>query len=155
MPGFDFTIFNRRGALQLHRGLRGAKLRMSRAQGCARRADGAGGDGDTHTQMLQAGFSHICSPAVGPRLSIAQLFQLKNVNSRERDTSVRESTAQQPHSSTGRSFAWHWRCLDAGGNGLGGKHPTLSRPDHRDVLSHAKHAVPSEGHSAGPVSIIL
>lgn len=72
----------------------------------------------THTQMLQAGFSHICSPAVGPRLSIAQLFQLKNVNSRERDTSVRESTAQQPHSSTGRSFAWHWRRLDAGGMDL-------------------------------------
>lgn len=72
----------------------------------------------THTQMLQAGFSHICSPAVGPRLSIAQLFQLKNVNSRERDTSVRESTAQQLHSSTGRSFAWHWRRWDAGGMDL-------------------------------------
>lgn len=102
--GSDFRIF--KGRVQLRGG----------AQGCAQRADRAGGDRDTHThtQMLQAGFPHICSPAVGPQLSIAQLFQLKNVNSRERDTSGRESTAQQLHSSTGRSFAWHWRHLDAG-----------------------------------------
>lgn len=111
---------------------RGAKLRMCRVQGCAGRAGRAGGDRDTHTQMLQAGFPHICNPAVGPQLSITQLSQLENVNSRERDTSGRESTAQQQHSSTGRSFAWHWKHLGAGG---WRKDPTLSGPDHRDVLS--------------------
>lgn len=41
------------------------------------------------------------------------------------------------------------------GNGLGANHPTLSRTDHRDVLTHAKHAVPSEGHTVRLVLITL
>lgn len=85
---------------------------------CTEGRQGWRGQGHTHTQMGRLASPHICSPAVGPQLSIAQLFQLKNVNSRERDTSVRESTAQQPHSSAGRRFAWHWTPRDAGGMDL-------------------------------------
>lgn len=133
-------IFN--GRVELCIFMEDSEVQNPRSGMCVEGSQGWRGQGHTHTQMLQPGFPHICSPAVGPQLSIAQLFQLENVNSRERDTSVR-GKAQLSSRIPALGEASH------GTGGIWRKDPTLSRPDHRDVLSHAKHVVPSEGHSAG------
>lgn len=70
---------------------------------------------------------------------------LKNVNGRERDTSAAAS--------------WHREqlCMALEAFRGWGNEPygALSEPDHRDVLTVAKHAVPSEGHTVRPVLITL
>jgi len=116
------------------------------------RADAAGWCGlprTSATQML--GYSSALLSFSSPGFKVT----LKNVNGRERDTSVRKSTAWYPHPSTRSSSALALEVFGGWGNGLGANHPTLSGPERGDGLTHAKHAVPSKGHIVRPVFITL